>query len=152
MNCFCWLFVWQNRICLSQEYCCQWFLNIEQEFHLRSQHQECCFVTQPFWLPNDYKHNCDSKTFFCFSLNYILSVKFLFIGLYELLYHAAAIYTRTVPADNPAGTGTVLRAPAISDELSLLFCSLIFLNQFFKSLDCNTNWKFCIMALRIRKP
>jgi len=36
-----------------------------------------------------------------------------FIGSYELFYHAAAIYTRTVPADNPAGTGTVLRAPAI---------------------------------------
>ena len=42
-----------------------------------------------------------------------LSVKFKFIYPYELFYHVTAIYTRTVPAELPAGTETVLRTLAI---------------------------------------
>ena len=38
--------------------------------------------------------------------------KFLFIGLYELFYHAAATDTKTVPAELSAGTEIVLRTPA----------------------------------------
>ena len=40
--------------------------------------------------------------------------------LFSLFYHVTALYTRTAPADDPAGTETVLRNLAIRDGLFLL--------------------------------
>ena len=43
-------------------------------------------------------------------------IKFKLIYPYELFYHVTAIYTRTVPAELPVGTETVLRTLAIWGE------------------------------------